>query len=166
MRTKSRDKPFSTLFPIHGFREWLKKYLSEDDKTILTSKDSEIIKSVTGSKSFKEGFHKILNSEWYADPIVSESLKAPLTKLCAHYPLKEKRDERAYDLVENFHLTNGACIERINWLADSSKKGTEQSLGMMVNYYYKLSQIAKNHEYYVTETKIATSKDVKSLLRN
>jgi len=159
-------KHFATLSPIHGFREWLKRYLSEDDKTILTPKDSEIIKSVTGSKSFKEGFHKILNPERYADLIVSESLKAPLTKLCAHYLLKEKRDERAYDLVENFHLTNGACIERINWLADSSKKGIEQSMGMMVNYYYKLSQIAKNHEDYTTKTKIAASKDVKSLLRN
>ncbi|KAI8866169.1 malonyl-CoA decarboxylase, partial [Ramicandelaber brevisporus] len=42
----------------------------------------------------------------------------------------------ALDPVANFHLRNGACIRRINWLGDTSTKGLNESFGMMVNYQY------------------------------
>jgi len=159
-------KHFATLSPITRFREWLEKNLSEEDMTILTPKESETIKKISGTKNFKEGIVKFQDSKWYTDRKISESLKAPLMKLCVHYLLKEKRGQNAYDSVANFHLANGARIERINWLADSSKKGIEQSMGMMANYYYDLSGIAENHENYITYGKVATSKEVKNLLKN
>jgi malonyl-CoA decarboxylase len=42
----------------------------------------------------------------------------------------------AADPVARFHLGNGACVERVNWGADMSRKGRAQSCGMMVNYLY------------------------------
>ena len=65
----------------------------------------------------------------------------------------------------NFHLTNGARLERINWLADISDKGMKRLYGIMVNYYYNLSEIESNHEQYISSTKIATTRDVKNLLK-
>jgi len=67
--------------------------------------------------------------------------------------------------VANFHLENGARIERINWLADISRKGIESSLGMMANYSYELSCIDNNHQNYITYGEIATSKEVKNILK-
>ncbi|MEQ1890789.1 MAG: malonyl-CoA decarboxylase family protein, partial [Alphaproteobacteria bacterium] len=47
-------------------------------------------------------------------------------------------------------LSNGARIERINWLGDQSQKGMAQSHGLMVNYLYKLGDVEKNYERYVS----------------
>ena len=52
------------------------------------------------------------------------------------------------DAVARFHLGNGARLERINWLADTSDKAMAQAHGLMVNYLYDLDDIEKNHEAY------------------
>lgn len=55
------------------------------------------------------------------------------------------------DSVANFHLQNGAMIERINWMADRSEKGLRQSGGIMVNYVYRLVSIEEfAHSYFNT----------------
>ncbi len=78
-------------------------------------------------------------------------------RLCSHYLVREKRAGNfARDPVAHFHLSNGARLERINWLGDVSPKGLRESAGMMVNYLYVLDQIDDNHEAYMTEGKIAT----------
>ena len=61
------------------------------------------------------------------------------------------------DPVARFHLGNGARLERINWLADTSPKGLRQSLGMMVNYVYALEDVERNHESYVNRHVVACS---------
>ena len=48
--------------------------------------------------------------------------------------------------MARFHLGNGARLERINWLADTSDKAMAQAYGLMVNYQYDLDDIEKNHE--------------------
>jgi malonyl-CoA decarboxylase len=53
------------------------------------------------------------------------------------YLLQEKKRGKALDSVANFHLQNGAMVERINWMADRSEKGIRQSGGIMVNYVYR-----------------------------
>ena len=40
------------------------------------------------------------------------------------------------DSVARFHLRNGARLERINWLSDTSVAGMRRAAGMMVNYLY------------------------------
>ena len=71
-------------------------------------------------------------------------------RLCARYLAEEKEgppdDARPLDPVARFHLGNGARLERINWLADTSARGIKQSAGLMVNYLYKLDEIEDNHE--------------------
>jgi len=61
-----------------------------------------------------------------------------LTVLAAHYLMREKRGNDARDRVANFHLSNGASIERINFPADVSLRGQEYSAGLMVNYRYRI----------------------------
>ena len=63
------------------------------------------------------------------------------------------------DAVARFHLGNGARLERINWLADTSDKAMAQAHGLMVNYLYDLDDIEKNHEAYAeTRTVVASQR--------
>jgi malonyl-CoA decarboxylase len=93
-----------------------------------------------------------------------------LCQLSARYLVQEKEDPaaavpRPLDPVARFHLGNGARIERINWLADTSARGLKQSVGVMVNYLYKLADIEDNHEAYARDGRVALSDGVKRLLR-
>jgi malonyl-CoA decarboxylase len=95
------------------------------------------------------------------------ALRDPMTRLCARYLMLEKTASgRARDPVAHFHLSNGARIERLNWAADLSPKGLQQSAGIMINYLYKLSEIEENHERYTDEGRIAASTQLRSLLRS
>ena len=66
----------------------------------------------------------------------------------------------ARDPVANFHLRNGACVERVNFLGDRSAMGAEQSFGMMVNYLYSEKDIGGNSERYEKEGKITTGENL------
>lgn len=143
-------KNFATLSPIPNFRSWLDKELKKEESELFDKEEREILKS--------------LDTTWHKDKKLSEKLKPVLLRLCAHYLLKEKKKDKPFDPVCNFHLSNGARIERINWLADISEKGMKQSAGMMVNYYYKLSDIDENHEEFMTHGKVIASKAVRGFL--
>ena len=105
--------------------------------------------------------YEILNQRFARKELV------PLLKrLCAHYLINEKRKMGALDSVANFHLTNGAEIEQVNWLGNRSETGLRRSFGLMVNYQYKLSNIEKNHEEYVTSGTIKYSSQMKALLKS
>ncbi|MET0431097.1 MAG: malonyl-CoA decarboxylase family protein, partial [Hyphomicrobium sp.] len=64
-----------------------------------------------------------------------------------------------------FHLGNGARLERLNWLADTSEKGLREAHGLMVNYRYDLGDIERNHEAYADEGTVAASRAVRSLFK-
>ncbi|MBY0407077.1 MAG: malonyl-CoA decarboxylase family protein, partial [Rickettsiales bacterium] len=83
----------------------------------------------------------------------------------AHYLVKEKKKGRPLDPVAGFHLFNGARLERLNWLGDTSSKGLKQSAGLMVNYHYKLAEIDDNHEEFAANGKIVAGKQVKGYLK-
>ena len=131
----------------------------------MTPSEILAINSISDKKNASKGLLELLNSNWSKNPEISKTLKPILMRLCAYYLIHEKKDEKAFDPVANFHLSNGARIERINWLGDTSEKGMKESAGMMVNYYYKLSEIEKNHELYNTESQINSSKDVRRWLK-
>ena len=89
-----------------------------------------------------------------------------MARLAATYLYTVKRSgTRAMDPVAHFHLSNGARMERLNWLADSSPRGMQQSAGMMINYLYKLDEIDTNHEGYKGEGSIAVSTAIRNLAR-
>ena len=67
-------------------------------------------------------------------------------------------------LVAHFHLSNGAIIEKLNWMGDKSGNGVIQSAGLMVNYLYDLDRIDENHEAYSGAGKITVSPEIKNLI--
>ena len=85
--------------------------------------------------------------------------------LCAYYLLFVKRGKEPVDSVARFHLRNGARLERINWLGDTSPVGMQRSAGMMVNYVYPLHEVERNHELYTKEYRIEASRQLESLAR-
>ena len=64
----------------------------------------------------------------------------------------------------NFHLRNGAILWRLNWKADVSRKGALSSLGMMVNYKYKLNEVDDNTRQYFLRGDVAASQDFIDIL--
>ena len=69
------------------------------------------------------------------------------------------------DPVAEFHLNNGASLGYIHWCGDLSEKGIGQSVGIMVNYLYKPSEIERNHETYSASGKVVTSSAINNLLK-
>lgn len=149
-REMKNIKTYATLSPVPGFRTWLDPIVASG-KSDLLSKD-EIAKL------------KALDTDWAKDKKQAEALKPLLLRLCAHYLIKEKRAGRPLDPVAGFHLFNGARLERLNWLGDTSAKGFKQSAGLMVNYHYKLDEIDENHEAFAESGKIVASRAVRSYL--
>jgi malonyl-CoA decarboxylase len=93
-------------------------------------------------------------------------LREPLLRLCARYLLHARAGSgRAYDPVAHFHLSNGARVERINWLGDVSPKGLQQSAGIMVNYLYRLADIEANHRAYRDDGRVVAASAVRGLTR-
>ncbi len=158
-------KHFATLSPIPGFKNWLSPKLITRDLEILRPKEVDILKEKYSCENAALQLQNILNDDWYGDPATVQILQPILTRLCAHYLLEERSGSGAFDPVAHFHLSNGAFIERINWFGDLSENGKKRSYGLMVNYYYKLNDIDRNHEEYVTKTNITASRAVKNLLK-
>jgi malonyl-CoA decarboxylase len=69
------------------------------------------------------------------------------------------------DSVARFHLGNGARLERLNFLADTSQRALAQSHGLMVNYLYDLEDIEKNHEAYAHHHVIAAAGSIRRMAR-
>ncbi|MDX9859815.1 MAG: malonyl-CoA decarboxylase [Rhodospirillales bacterium] len=162
-------KIFATLSPVPGFRPWLERALSDGEPHLLLAAERKALKKLADDSHGAKGALKALLEDvatWHRDPAVSEALKPPLMRLCARYLTQERRpDGKALDPVAHFHLTNGARMERLNWLADTSANGLRQSAGIMINYLYKLGEIDDNHEAYTGAGKIAASSAIRSLVK-
>ncbi len=158
-------KHFATLSPVPGFKKWLGPKLADGDEEVLRPKEISTLKERFACDNAALQLAETLTNDWYGDRKTAEIVKSVLVRLCARYLLEERRGNRALDPVANFHLSNGARLERLNWLADLSDIGMNRSYGIMVNYYYELADIEKNHEEYVSKTHIVASRAVKSLLK-
>jgi malonyl-CoA decarboxylase len=137
---------FATLSPVPGFRRWLAQQegsLSSDDRSLLAA---------------------IADPAWHLGE-VPEALQKLLMRLCAHYLLHAKQGLEPRDAVARFHLGNGAALERLNWMGDSSEQGIARSAGVMVNYVYRLDEVERNHDRYVREHRIVASSAVEKLAR-
>ena len=130
-------KRYATLSPIPGFCRWL--------ETVDPTLESALLDEGVESRSPKH-----------------------LQKMAAHYLCEEKQSRNpqyARDPVAHFHLSNGAQIERLNWMADTSENGLKQSAGMMVNYLYELTQIESRSQGYSAEGRVALSGSIEKQLR-
>ena len=140
-----RLRTFATLSPIPGFCAWL---------AAAAMQNSDLVPLVEclGARG------------WHGDARAA-GVQRDLERLCAYYLLHAKQGQEALDSVERFHLGNGAQLERINWLADTSAPGLQRSAGMMVNYVYRLDAVERNHEAYAREHRIVAARRIESLAR-
>ena len=140
---------FVTLSPVPGFMRWL----AGDDAPL--------------SEGQRQLIEHLDDPAWISNPELVAPLRELLEPLAAYYFLKARNVRgRQVDSVARFHLGNGARLERIDWLGDTSPKALRESAGLMVNYLYRLDDIEKNHEAYANDGQIAASGAVKKLLRN
>jgi len=123
-------RTFATVSPVPGFRPWL----------------SHLARTQGG------GLARIVAAldqrTWLRDPKMGARVKSALLPLCASYLVHAKRGAEPLDAVARFHLDNGARLERINWLGDSSTAGLARSAGITANYIYDPSQMESNHHIY------------------
>ena len=144
-----RLKTFATLSPIPGFRRWLA------DITAAHAEVSELAELAT----------TLSEEDWFKRAGPGSKVRGELMRLCAYYLQHAKHGKEAADAVARFHLGNGARMERLNWLADSSKSGMTRSAGLMVNYVYRLKDVERNHEAYAKEHAVVASPGLSLLAR-
>ena len=157
-------KTFATLSPMPGFRRWLERHLADEGEALFTAGEHRTLLQVDGGSSLAA---LLALPDWHRDEAIAQALRAPLTRLAGRYILAEKTSRgRALDPVAHFHLTNGARVERLNWRADLSPNGLQQSYGMMINYLYRLPDIEANHEAYRGDGRIAASGALNRLVKS
>ena len=139
-------KTFCTLSPIPGFTQWMDQgaELTTFDASASQLKrfDAAISTLGLGDRKWSER----LKDGWHPSSCSPEQRQA-LMRLCATYLMHYTRERRG-DSVAKFHLSNGATLFQINWAADLSKKGLQQSAGLMVNYLYELDKVEAQHEAF------------------
>ena len=151
----SRDLPslktFVTLSPAPGFGPWLKRAAADAD----------------GLGGDTTALARLGTPDWHRDPTIAEQLRPLLLGLAAAYYLEAKaKNGQPLDPVARFHLGNGARLERLNWLGDTSSKGLREAAGLMVNYLYDLNTIETNHEAFANQGVVAASPAIQRLLRD
>jgi malonyl-CoA decarboxylase len=154
-----RLKVFCTLSPVPGFVAWLGTQL-RGPYAEQSGPLAQALKVIAGKLG--TDIAKIASDP---DGTVGRlaPVKEPLLQLCATYLLRRgDGSEPTRDSVARFHLNNGAKLDRVNWMADTSKKGLRESLGLMVNYLYEPKAIEGNHQQFV-EGKIVASRRVRAL---
>ena len=141
---------FATLSPVPGFRGWLASVAgsSAGDPTVAG------LAGLLGTLG---------EPDWFSDRARSTELERRLVPLCAHYLLRVKHGLEPADPVARFHLSNGARLERINWLGDTSAAGIRRSAGMTVNYVYHLADLERNHEAYAREGRTRAARQIEWL---
>ncbi|KAG6598095.1 Malonyl-CoA decarboxylase [Phytophthora cinnamomi] len=156
-------KTFATLSPLPQFMPWLETQRFKKDESLVSPLELDALIDVLEERDItaqpdSTAVAIVLDAlsvdDWSADPDLVAVLKPIMLKLGARYIYHEKKRGKALDPVTNFHVRNGAIFERINWLADLSKKGLAQSAGMMINYKYDLAHVEANNENYLLHNTI------------
>jgi malonyl-CoA decarboxylase len=147
-----RIRKFATVSPVPGLRRWL-------------AEKAEALSRSPKLAPFARALAKLDDPEWTQDESLEAELQRHLAPLCAYYLLRAKLGLEPLDSVARFHLKNGARLERINWLGDTSAAGLQRSAGFSANYVYKLPDVERNHELYVREHKIRASRELEILAK-
>jgi malonyl-CoA decarboxylase len=144
---------FVTLSPVVSFASWLKRERAAESSVALNEADKAALTALD-------------TPGWWRDADKTEALKDPMMRAAAYYYMRAKNSRGApLDAVARFHLGNGARLERINWLGDTSDRAMAQAHGFMVNYQYDLDDIEKNHEAFAEGRTVVASSTVQRLLR-
>ncbi|RLC32230.1 MAG: hypothetical protein DRH37_01125 [Deltaproteobacteria bacterium] len=170
-KENEKVRNFATLSPVPGFWQgYLKPILegrddafslkSGDIISFFSKKDVARILKKAGEEpenlgQFNAALVSILSdSAWAVDDDLVRILRDPMVKIAYHYIANEKNPRgKPLNPVANFHLGNGATVSvsNVNFLANPSEKGLEESCGIMVNYIYTfswLSQIRRSFRWF------------------
>ena len=162
-------KTFATLSPVPGFRRWLDEKLAANEPGLLSADEAASLGSAMPMETGAASLAAILAKRgWWREVGLRKTAEPVLTRLSARFLLAESatsNKRRARDSVAHFHLSNGARLERINMLGDTSEKGAKESATLMVNYLYDLAKIEDWHEDYAGEGKRNASTTVRKLAR-
>jgi malonyl-CoA decarboxylase len=153
----SREMPklstFVTLSPVTNFSDWLKQERAEERSAALNEADKSVLAALD-------------QPGWWTNEETAAQVQDAVMRAAAWYYLRARnRRGLPVDAVARFHLGNGARLERINWLGDTSERAMAQAYGLMVNYQYDLDDIEKNHEAYAEGPTVVASGSVQRLLR-
>lgn len=141
-------KTFVTLSPAPGFAAWL-------------ARERKVERSLALDFLSKEHLKLLDEPDWHKPGEHLDALGGALLSAAAFYFLKAKTSTgRPVDPVARFHLGNGARLERLNFLGDTSPNGLRQSHGLMVNYLYSIGEIEKNHELFAENGHVVASAEV------
>jgi malonyl-CoA decarboxylase len=153
-REVSRVSNYVTLSPAPNFAEWLKRERAQEASLVVDDEDREALAALD-------------QADWWRTPEIAESIREPLLRAAAWYYMRARNGRGLpYDAVARFHLGNGARLERLDWLGDTSERALAQSYGLMVNYLYDLDYIERNHEAYAQQHAVVAASSVTRLVRS
>jgi malonyl-CoA decarboxylase len=153
-REVPRVSTFVTLSPAPNFAQWLKRERAQESSIALDDEDREALGGLD-------------TLDWWTMPEIAESLREPLLRAAAWYYMRARNGrDLPVDAVARFHLGNGARLERLDWLGDTSERALAQSYGLMVNYLYDVDYIERNHEAYAQQHAVVAANSVSRLLRS
>jgi malonyl-CoA decarboxylase len=149
-----RMSTFVTLSPAPNFANWLKRERDQEASLALDDEDRAVLAALD-------------EAEWWRVEETCERVREPLLRAAAWYYLRARNGRGLpVDAVARFHLGNGARLERLDWLGDTSERALAQSHGLMVNYLYDLDYIERNHEAYAQQHTVVASSTVRRLVRS
>jgi len=152
----SRDIPsvgtFVTLSPAPNFAGWLNRERARTASAVIDHADREALAALD-------------TEDWWRTPEIAERIREPFLRAAGWYYLRGRNGRGLpIDAVARFHLGNGARLERLDWLADTSERALKQSYGLMVNYLYDLDYIERNHEAYAQQRAVVAASAVSRLV--
>ncbi len=175
-REFSSLQTFVTLSPIPNFRKWLEEKIQQNedngrffDNSIISRNDWDLLVEsgmIEQNDSWKNLLQCLKTADFSAadDSEQLAGLRLILTKLAARYIVLEKHRGKPLDGVARFHLGNGAMVHRINFGADLTRKGIQNSFGIMMNYRYNLEAIEAYQRSFEAGYQLQVSPDVQRLL--
>jgi hypothetical protein len=153
---------FATLSPIPGFWPRYLRPILEGSADAFTRDRAAIVDRVParameaiqdrhrelggGEAGAAEILLSVLSRRgWVEDAVFRDALRKPLIE-AVHFYLTKEKDARGKPLnpVAGFHLGNGATASRsnVNYAANTTARGLEDSCGLMANYVYSEKALA------------------------
>jgi len=157
-----RLKLFATLSPVPRLRSWLENNIESLLKSV-PARTRQVLGRELGLMALTAA-DMLAALDGVADWPEGSARARWLLGAAAQYLGRTLTPEgQPLDPVARFHLSNGARVERINWLGDPSPKGLRQSYGLMVNYVYHL-RLVERHRAQLAQGKVPLSGVVEALL--
>jgi malonyl-CoA decarboxylase len=153
-REVGRVATFVTLSPAPNFAGWLKRERAAQASMALNDEDRVALAALD-------------TLDWWRVPEIADKVREPLLRAAAWYYVRGRNGRGLpIDSVARFHLGNGARLEQLDWLGDTSERALAQSYGLMVNYLYDPEYIERNHEAYAQQRTVVAAKSVSKLIRS